>query len=100
VMAQRSCAGLGCWRNHELAGLVLVLAGQHQPAAARAPCPPSLLGLRRHARGPQPVQAPATVSISPDPPDLARTASPARLRCSCAQGTPHQLPAMRLTSAK
>ena len=28
VMAQSSCAGLGCWRDHELAGLVLVLAGQ------------------------------------------------------------------------
>ena len=28
VMAQRSCAGLSCWRDHELAGLVIVLAGQ------------------------------------------------------------------------
>src|SRR6516225_11613682 len=27
VMAQSSCAGLGCWRDHELAGLVLVFAG-------------------------------------------------------------------------
>ena len=30
-MAQSSCAGLGCWRDHQLAGLVLVLAGQDGP---------------------------------------------------------------------
>jgi hypothetical protein len=56
-----------------------------------SPCPPSRLGLRRHARGPQPVPAPGIVSISPDPPDHPCTASPTRLRCLCAQGTPHQL---------
>src|SRR5262249_35039421 len=40
------------------------------------------------------VPGPGTVSISPDPPDLPCTASPTRLRCLCAQGTPHQLPQM------
>ena len=52
----------GCDPGYQLA------VGRHRPASARAPCPPSRLGLRRHARGHQPVPAPGTVSISPDLP--------------------------------
>ena len=38
------------------------------------------LGLRRHARGPRPVPAPGSVSISPDLPDHACPSSLTRLR--------------------
>src|SRR5262249_3062896 len=45
-------------------------AGRDQPAPARAPCPPSPLGLRRHARGLRPIPAPGTLSISPTCPTI------------------------------
>ena len=55
-------------------------AGWPQPPPARAPCPPSRPGLRRHARGHQPVPAPGTASISPGLPDRPCAASPTLLR--------------------
>jgi hypothetical protein len=67
------------------------LATKHHTSTSRTHLISDENRARRHARGPQPVPAPGSVSISPDPPDLPCTVSPTRLRCLCAQGTPRRL---------